>query len=91
VPSFLKRRLGRLADTHRPDKAVGYVDLRIEDTLNAAGAELIPDYIIRYRETDRIWFANLLQGLFATIRICIYAGSGGDLWLSLTRRGALRR
>lgn len=36
--------------------------------------ELIPDYILRYREDRGEWFANvLLQGLFATLRISLYA------------------
>lgn len=54
---------------------IGYVALRIEGTLNYEWRwELIPDYIIRYREDREEWFANLLlQGLFATIRISIYA------------------
>jgi polar amino acid transport system permease protein len=54
---------------------IGYVALRIGGTLNYEWRwELIPDYIIRYREDREEWFANLLlQGLFATIRISIYA------------------
>ena len=56
--------------------AFGYVGLRLEGTLNYTWRwELIPDYFIRYREDRQEWFANLLlQGLFATLRICIYAG-----------------
>ncbi|RKE97562.1 amino acid ABC transporter permease [Sulfitobacter guttiformis] len=56
--------------------AVSYILLRLEGTLNYAWRwELIPDYIIRYREDRQEWFANLLlQGLFATLRICIYSG-----------------
>ena len=48
---------------------------RIEGALNYDWRwELIPDYIVRYREDREEWFANLLlQGLFATIRISIYA------------------
>ncbi|WP_299029289.1 amino acid ABC transporter permease [uncultured Sulfitobacter sp.] len=55
--------------------AVAYVGLRLEGTLNYTWRwELIPDYVIRYREDRQEWFANLLlQGLIATIRICIYA------------------
>ncbi|MCX7567771.1 amino acid ABC transporter permease [Sulfitobacter sp. F26169L] len=55
---------------------VGYVVIRVEGTLNYEWRwELIPDYILRYREDRGEWFANLLlQGLFATIRISIYAG-----------------
>jgi polar amino acid transport system permease protein len=54
---------------------IGYVALRIGGTLNYEWRwELIPDYIIRYREDREEWFANLLlQGLFATVRISIYA------------------
>ena len=52
-----------------------YVALRMQGTLNYDWRwELIPDYIVRYREDRQEWFANLLlQGLFATIRISIYA------------------
>ena len=52
-----------------------YVASRIGGTLNYQWRwELIPDYILRYREDRQEWFANLLlQGLFATIRISIYA------------------
>jgi len=51
------------------------VGFRIEGALNYDWRwELIPDYIVRYREDREEWFANLLlQGLFATIRISIYA------------------
>jgi polar amino acid transport system permease protein len=54
---------------------VGYVGLRIEGALNYEWRwHLIPDYILRYREDREEWFANLLlQGLFATLRISIYA------------------
>ena len=54
---------------------VTYVGFRIEGALNYNWRwELIPDYIVRYREDRNEWFANLLlQGLFATIRISIYA------------------
>lgn len=53
----------------------GYFASRIGGALNYEWRwELIPDYIIRYREDRNEWFANLLlQGLFATIRISIYA------------------
>lgn len=53
----------------------GYLAYRVEGTLNYDWRwELIPDYILRYREDREEWFANLLlQGLFATIRISIYA------------------
>lgn len=53
-----------------------YIALRMEGTLNYEWRwHLIPDYILRYREDREEWFANLLlQGLFATIRICIYSG-----------------
>lgn len=52
-----------------------FLSLRIGGALNYDWRwELIPDYIIRYREDRDEWFANLLlQGLFATIRISIYA------------------
>ena len=54
---------------------VTYVGFRIEGALNYNWRwNLIPDYIVRYREDRNEWFANLLlQGLFATIRISIYA------------------
>lgn len=54
---------------------ISYVGIRIEGALNYDWRwELIPDYIVRYREDRQEWFANLLlQGLFATIRISIYA------------------
>ena len=53
----------------------GYVAFTIEGKLNYAWRwELIPNYILRYREDQDAWFANLLlQGLIATIRISIYA------------------
>ncbi|WP_298858379.1 amino acid ABC transporter permease [uncultured Sulfitobacter sp.] len=52
-----------------------YIGLRMQGALNYSWRwELIPDYILRYREDRQEWFANLLlQGLFATIRISIYA------------------
>jgi polar amino acid transport system permease protein len=52
-----------------------YVAVRMQGALNYNWRwELIPDYILRYREDRQEWFANLLlQGLFATIRISIYA------------------
>ena len=54
---------------------ITYVGFRIEGALNYNWRwNLIPDYIVRYREDRNEWFANLLlQGLFATIRISIYA------------------
>jgi polar amino acid transport system permease protein len=54
---------------------ISYVGFRIEGALNYDWRwELIPEYIVRYREDREEWFANLLlQGLFATIRISIYA------------------
>ncbi len=54
---------------------MAYVALRVQGTLNYDWRwELIPDYVLRYREDRDEWFANLLlQGLFATIRISIYA------------------
>ena len=54
---------------------ISYVGIRIDGALNYDWRwELIPDYIVRYREDRQEWFANLLlQGLFATIRISIYA------------------
>jgi polar amino acid transport system permease protein len=54
---------------------VTYVGFRIEGALNYNWRwDLIPDYIVRYRADRNEWFANLLlQGLFATIRISIYA------------------
>ncbi|WP_240611138.1 amino acid ABC transporter permease [Oceaniglobus ichthyenteri] len=54
---------------------IGYVVLTIEGKLNYEWRwELIPNYILRYREDQEVWFANLLlQGLIATIRISIYA------------------
>lgn len=53
----------------------GYIALTLQGTLNYTWRwELIPDYILRYREDRQEWFANLLlQGLFATIRISLYA------------------
>ena len=52
-----------------------YVAVRMQGALNYNWRwELIPDYILRYREDRQEWFANLLlQGLFATLRISIYA------------------
>ncbi len=54
---------------------VGYVALTIEGTLSYEWRwHLIPDYVLRWREDRGEWFANLLlQGLFTTIRISIYA------------------
>lgn len=55
---------------------IAYVGIRVEGTLNYSWRwELIPDYILRYREDRQEWFANLLlQGMFATIRISLYSG-----------------
>ncbi len=54
---------------------IGYVVATIEGTLSYEWRwHLIPDYILRWREDRGEWFANLLlQGLFTTIRISIYA------------------
>jgi polar amino acid transport system permease protein len=54
---------------------IGYVVARAEGTLSYEWRwHLIPDYILRWREDRGEWFANLLlQGLFTTIRISIYA------------------
>jgi polar amino acid transport system permease protein len=54
----------------------GYVWFTIEGKLNYAWRwELIPSYIVGYHTGREEYFANLLlQGLVATIRICIYAG-----------------
>ena len=76
MPSFIKRLrwldwliLAILAGV------TAYIGLRMQGALNYNWRwELIPDYILRYREDRQEWFANLLlQGLFATIRISIYA------------------
>ena len=76
MPSFLKRMrwldwliLAVLAGV------TAYIGLRMQGALNYNWRwELIPDYVLRYREDRQEWFANLLlQGLFATIRISIYA------------------
>ncbi|MFT6024730.1 MAG: polar amino acid transport system permease protein [Ascidiaceihabitans sp.] len=76
MPSFIKNL--RWLDWLILAVLVGFASflaLRIEGTLNYNWRwELIPDYIIRYREDRDEWFANLLlQGLFATIRISLYA------------------
>ena len=76
MPSFLKRL--RWLDWLILAVLVGvtaYVGLRMQGALNYNWRwELIPDYVLRYREDRQEWFANLLlQGLFATIRISIYA------------------
>jgi len=54
---------------------IGYVWFRIEGTLNYNWRwEQIPNWILRYREDQERWFANLLlQGLMTTIRVSIYA------------------
>ena len=54
---------------------IGYVAYGVEGTLSYEWRwHLIPDYILRWREDRGEWFANLLlQGLFTTIRISIYA------------------
>ena len=53
-----------------------YIAVQMQGALNYEWRwALIPDYILRYREDRQEWFANLLlQGLIATIRICIYSG-----------------
>jgi polar amino acid transport system permease protein len=76
VPSFLVKL--RWPDWLILTVLVGiiwYVAMRIEGALIYEWRwELIPDYIIRYRDDRNEWFANLLlQGLFATIRISLYA------------------
>ena len=76
MPSFIKRL--RWLDWLILAVLVGvtaYIGLRMQGALNYNWRwELIPDYILRYREDRQEWFANLLlQGLFATIRISIYA------------------
>ena len=55
---------------------IAYIATQMQGALNYDWRwELIPDYILRYREDRQEWFANLLlQGLIATIRICIYSG-----------------
>ncbi|MFT4706751.1 MAG: polar amino acid transport system permease protein [Yoonia sp.] len=76
VPSFI-RNLTRLDWLILALMAgvTAFLSLRIGGALNYDWRwELIPDYIIRYREDRDEWFANLLlQGLFATVRISIYA------------------
>ena len=76
MPSFLKRMrwldwliLAVLAGV------TAYIGLRMQCALNYNWRwELIPDYVLRFCEDRQEWFANLLlQGLFATIRISIYA------------------
>ena len=54
----------------------GYVWITIEGTLNYSWRwHLIPGYVLGYHTGREEYFANLLlQGLLATIRICIYAG-----------------
>ncbi len=54
---------------------IGYVALTVQGTLSYEWRwHLIPDYFLRWREDRGEWFANLLlQGLFTTIRISIYA------------------
>ncbi|WP_226781493.1 amino acid ABC transporter permease [Oceaniglobus trochenteri] len=76
MPSFLKKL--KIADYVIAAILVaffGYVALTVEGKLNYEWRwELIPNYILRYREDQDVWFANLLlQGLFNTIRISIYA------------------
>lgn len=76
MPSFIKKL--RWPDLLIFTTLVGitvFIALRMQGTLNYDWRwELIPDYILRYREDRGEWFANLLlQGLFATIRISIYA------------------
>lgn len=76
MPSFLKRL--RWLDWLILAVLAGitiFIGLRMQGALNYNWRwDLIPDYILRYREDRQEWFANLLlQGLFATIRISIYA------------------
>lgn len=56
---------------------IAYVGVRMQGALNYEWRwHLIPDYIIRYRDDRQEWFVNLLlQGLFATIRISVYASA----------------
>lgn len=53
----------------------GFIWWKIEGSLNYNWRwHLIPNYIFRYHTGREEWFANvLMQGLFATIRISIYA------------------
>ncbi len=54
---------------------VGFIWLRIEGQLNYNWRwDQIPNWILRYREDQDRWFANLLlQGFVTTIRVSIYA------------------
>ena len=52
-----------------------FVWMRIEGNLNYKwNWKIIPNYILRYREDQERWVANLLlQGLITTVRVSIYA------------------
>jgi len=54
---------------------VAFVWMRIEGNLNYKwNWKIIPNYILRYREDEERWVANLLlQGLITTVRVSIYA------------------
>jgi len=77
VPRFLKKLLWQDWLILTILVGVGaYIAVQMQGALNYEWRwALIPDYILRYREDRQEWFANLLlQGLIATIRICIYSG-----------------
>lgn len=77
MPRFLKRLLWQDWLILTVVVGVGaYIVVQMQGTLNYEWRwALIPDYILRYRDDRQEWFANLLlQGLIATIRICIYSG-----------------
>jgi len=77
VPRFLKKLLWQDWLILTVLVGVGaYIAVQMQGALNYEWRwALIPDYILRYREDRQEWFANLLlQGLIATIRICIYSG-----------------
>ncbi len=77
MPRFLKRLLWQDWLILAVLAGVGvYIAVQMQGALNYEWRwALIPDYILRYREDRQEWFANLLlQGLIATIRICIYSG-----------------
>lgn len=54
---------------------VAFIWLRIEGNLNYKwNWKIIPNYILRWREDEGRWVANLLlQGMITTIRVSIYA------------------
>lgn len=77
MPRFLKKLLWQDWLILTVLVGVGaYIAVQMQGALNYEWRwALIPDYILRYREDRQEWFANLLlQGLIATIRICIYSG-----------------